>query len=153
MREKLLQTVALFWKRGWTGGEDRFSDEDKANLFHTIRGHANLQALQQPQAGQGTEQAGAAAGFVVSAGLLTALVIEFSSTKSAALGMPIEFHRETHAAFEQAGLEQVASFPPRRLSFFLLSASPPSPPRLVSFSPCDPPAFSDACPRGRQTDP
>ena len=42
------------------------------------------------------------------ADLLVAVIVEFSSSrnaKSAAMGLPLEFHRTAHAEFEQYGLE------------------------------------------------
>lgn len=42
-----------------------------------------------------------------SAKTLYALVSEFGSTRATALGLPLEFFRITHNAFDKVGLDQV----------------------------------------------
>lgn len=42
-----------------------------------------------------------------SAKALLSLVSEFSSTRATALGLPLEFFRVTHTAFNEVGLDQV----------------------------------------------
>jgi len=86
---KVMQVYALFWKRDWkdlTTGRER--DLQKANdIFEYIR--RMLQST--PEA------------FKHGCILLRVLVEEFSSRSSAEAGLPVEFHRQAHEIFENAG--------------------------------------------------
>lgn len=44
-----------------------------------------------------------------SAKALYVLVSEFGSTRATSLGLPLEFFRATHGAFDKVGLDQVGS--------------------------------------------
>lgn len=102
---QLLQTFAVLWKRGWA----EEGAEGKTRFFQQV------QALTQ-QAKQGQDHhhqqncnGGAAEGagqdeIVLASKFILALVGEFSTAKSAALGLPLEFHRQAHKAFETYGL-------------------------------------------------
>ena len=82
---KIMQVYALLWKRGW-------HDSDitaRQQLFQQIR--AFMQSPQYMKSG---------------ATLLRTVVEEFSSRSSAEIGLPIEFHRVAHAAYENLGLDE-----------------------------------------------
>ncbi|CAM9400550.1 unnamed protein product [Ascophyllum nodosum] len=81
-----LRTFCVFWRRGWAGE----TEETKLSLFALLR--------------QGVNEGGFAA--LRSAKALYALVSEFSSTRATALGLPLEFFKITHAAFDKIGLDQ-----------------------------------------------
>jgi hypothetical protein len=55
---------------------------------------------------------------VLTTKFLLALVGEFSTSKSAALGLPLEFHRQAHREFEACGLLQVGLGDARRVTWF-----------------------------------
>lgn len=103
VRGALLQACAVFWKRGWAGtspgvvgsgaaaaeAADGWGEQTKAEL---LGGLANL------------INTGGANHMVDVADLLVAVIVEFSSSrnaKSAAMGLPLEFHRTAHAEFEK----------------------------------------------------
>ncbi|CBJ26385.1 conserved unknown protein [Ectocarpus siliculosus] len=81
-----LRTFCVFWRRGWSAE----TEEAKLSLFALLQ--------------QGASEGGAAA--LRSAKALFSLVSEFSSTRATALGLPLEFFRATHAAFNKLGLDQ-----------------------------------------------
>ena len=111
VRAALLQACAVFWKRGWAGtnlgamgggaggggaaaaaaaeAADGWGEQTKSELLGTL---ANMIST------------GGATHVVDVADLLVAVVVEFSSSrnaKSAAMGLPLEFHRTAHAEFEK----------------------------------------------------
>jgi len=104
VRNALLQACAVFWKRGWSGtvaagggvgaasdAADGWGEQTKAELL------AGLASL-----------SGDAGHVVEVADMLGAVVVEFSSSRnnrSAAMGLPLEFHRAAHNEFEKNGLE------------------------------------------------
>lgn len=55
-----------------------------------------------------------------SAKALYALVSEFGSTRATALGLPLEFFRITHSAFDKVGLDQVHIQSPFKRKIHLL---------------------------------
>ncbi|CAM9663917.1 unnamed protein product, partial [Scytosiphon promiscuus] len=81
-----LRTFCVFWRRGWAAE----TEEAKLSLFALLQ--------------QGGAEGGVAA--LRSAKALFSLVSEFSSTRATALGLPLEFFRVTHAAFNKMGLDQ-----------------------------------------------
>ncbi|CAM9325540.1 unnamed protein product [Pylaiella littoralis] len=81
-----LRTFCVFWRRGWAG-ETRAA---KLSLFALLQ--------------QGGAEGGVAA--LRSAKALFSLVSEFSSTRATALGLPLEFFRVTHTAFNEVGLNE-----------------------------------------------
>jgi len=81
---KIMQVYALLWKRGWHENDA----PTRQQLFQQVR--AFMQAPEYRKPG---------------ATLLRTVVEEFSSRSSAEIGLPIEFHRVSHGAFENVGLD------------------------------------------------
>jgi hypothetical protein len=89
VRSLLLKASAMLWKRGWpllsehVGGWSAAAKEGMLQSMH--------QSINQKDSIDLTSLASA---------FLSGLVVEFGSTKSNAMGLPFEFHREAHTAFE-----------------------------------------------------
>jgi hypothetical protein len=81
---KIMQVYALLWKRAW----QEIDHQCKQELFQHIR------ALMQHQEYM-----------KVGATLLRTVFEEFCSRSSAESGLPMQFHRIAHNAFEQSGLD------------------------------------------------
>lgn len=82
---KIMQVYALLWKRGWPESDIACRQQ----LFQQIR------ALMQKQEYMKT-----------GATLLRTIFEEFCSRSSAEIGLPMEFHRVAHNAFDQSGVDE-----------------------------------------------
>ena len=81
---KIMQVYALLWKRGW----QECDDASKQTLFMQIKSF--MQNHEYMKFG---------------ASLLRIILEEFCSRSSAEIGLPMEFHRIAHTAFELNGLD------------------------------------------------
>jgi len=88
---KIMQVFALFWKRDW---------KDLSTTGPADGGEASI--IFQHVAGLIGEGHTFKQGCI----LLRVLVEEFSNRSSAEAGLPMEFHRRAHTAFEEFGLDQ-----------------------------------------------
>ena len=84
---KVTQCYVSFWKRGWKES----SDAEKQVLFQQIMTYF---------------QSSNAVTFRHGAVILRVLVEEFAMRSPAEAGLPLEFHRQAHMAFEESGLDQ-----------------------------------------------
>lgn len=82
---KIIQLLALLWKRGW----HEYDDILKRESFTSISGVITSPAHQ-----------------AIGCKMLRIVVEEFSSKSSAEIGLPLEFHRMSHESFQACGINE-----------------------------------------------
>jgi Importin-beta N-terminal domain len=110
---KIMQVYALLWKRGWHESDIGC----KQQLFQQIRAFMQNQEYMKP-----------------GATLLRIVFEEFCSRSSAEIGLPKEFHRLAHNAFDQCGVNEGLEIAAQCLaaSFSALSSLSNSPQAVTS---------------------
>ena len=83
-----IQTFCLVWKRGWT----EYSNSERDSLFDSISNFLNTSNNYESSPKMSV--------------LLRILLEEFSGKSKLDIGAPLQFHKNTHSAFEAYGLDK-----------------------------------------------